>query len=152
MSGEQRIGLALVLMGGAALFWYFALLSSDDVGRRGTGKGSGSSNHAGGSSSGGGRRKGVKVSILAGDRVELEGVPTDLVTTVARVREVGAAEVHVAGAAREGWYQQVRHALQMIPGVELEVHDPAADDPVYLLLGPPLPIPPRNLKGTNDDA
>jgi hypothetical protein len=54
----------------------------------------------------------VRVSIRSGDRVELDGVSSDLATTVARARAAGVARVIATGDARVGWIANVIGALK----------------------------------------
>jgi hypothetical protein len=54
----------------------------------------------------------VVVRLLDGDRIELDGTPSDLATTVARARSAGAARVIVPGHARHGWVVTVTDALK----------------------------------------
>lgn len=51
------------------------------------------------------------VWILAGDRIEIDGVAADLATVIARGREVEHVELHARGDARHGFVVSVANAL-----------------------------------------
>jgi hypothetical protein len=113
MKEQNRKRLA-VAVGGAtlALLLLFA-------GRRG---GSGGGGSAGGGTGDGGDVGGdarflpgppeVRVWLRDGDRIELDGVPSDLETTLVRAGAVGRARVNATGAARVGWIGKVINALR----------------------------------------
>jgi hypothetical protein len=52
------------------------------------------------------------VWLRSGDRIELDGVSSDLATTLARARAVGRASVYATGDARVGWIRTVINALR----------------------------------------
>ena len=62
----------------------------------------------------------VEVWVHSGDRIALDHVSSDLSTVVARARAAGRARVHVTGDARQGWFENVVHALQAA-GVDIYV-------------------------------
>jgi hypothetical protein len=86
-----------VIGGGAALAW---LLWRG----RGKGKGSGSNRVQ--------RSDPVIVRIRSGDQIELDGVSSDLATTLVRARAAGVTRVVATGDARQGWITQVIAALK----------------------------------------
>jgi hypothetical protein len=94
--------------GGALLLWLLW---------RGRGK---STNH--GDEAHGRARSVIAVTLLAGDRIELDGVPADLPTTVARARTADMAKVHANGDARAGWVIEVLKALRAA-GVDIGKDD-----------------------------
>ena len=87
-----------VISGGALLAWLLW---------RGRGKGKGNEGDAGNH-----RSASVSVRIRAGDQIDLDGVSSDLTTTVARAHAAGAARVSATGDARHGWVTQVIAALK----------------------------------------
>jgi len=91
-----------VISGGALLAW---LLWRG----RGKGKGKGKGNEG---DAGNHRSASVSVRIRAGDQIDLDGVSSDLTTTVARAHAAGAARVSATGDARHGWVTQVIAALK----------------------------------------
>jgi hypothetical protein len=106
--GHPELVLALIA-GGALLLWR--------LGRGGSGKGAGTGDGAGPD------RPSVRVMVRAGDRIELDGITTDLATAVARARASGKAFVHVTGDARQGWFETVVHALEAA-GVAISLDAP----------------------------
>ena len=88
-----------VIGGGALLAW---LLWRG----RGKGKGKGSSGESDHNSAP------VIVRLRGNDQIELDGVSSDLATTVARARAAGATRVVATGDARQGWITQVIAALK----------------------------------------
>jgi hypothetical protein len=56
-------------------------------------------------------RREVLVRVRSGDRVEVDGVNTDLATTVTLARDAGKARFCATGDAREGWISRVYYAL-----------------------------------------
>lgn len=86
-----------VIGGGAFLVWLLW---------RGRGKGKGSGGN------GDHHSDPVIVRIRSGDQIELDGVSSDLATTVARARAAGATRVVATGDARHGWIVQVIAALK----------------------------------------
>lgn len=56
--------------------------------------------------------KEVVVWLRSGDRIELDGVASDLETTLVRARAVGRARVHASGDARVGWIGKVINELR----------------------------------------
>ena len=87
-----------VISGGALIAWLLW---------RGRGKGKGNEGDAGNH-----RSASVSVRIRAGDQIDLDGVSSDLTTTVARAHAAGAARVSATGDARHGWVTQVIAALK----------------------------------------
>lgn len=100
-SNENNPGLTIAMVGGGALLLW--LLWSG----RGNGKGG---------DAGDGERSrapaAVVVRIRGGDQVELDGISSDLATTVARARAASAAHVYTTGDARQGWVSAVIDALK----------------------------------------
>src|SRR5207344_1289719 len=47
----------------------------------------------------------------SGDRVEVDGMSTDLATTLALARDAGSVVFHATGDARTGWVTKVHQAL-----------------------------------------
>ena len=101
-SNESNPGLTIAMVGGGALLVWLLW--------PGRGKG------GGGGGGGGGDRSSaptaVVVRIRGGDQVELDGVSSDLATTVARAHAAGAAHVFTTGDARQGWVTAVIDALK----------------------------------------
>jgi hypothetical protein len=91
---------------GALLLW----LCSRGKGS-GTGSGKDHGNGPGNAKSDGDSSSAI-VKILSEERLLLDGAPADLQAVVARARRAGAVLVCVAGAAREGWADQVMAALR----------------------------------------
>jgi hypothetical protein len=91
-----------VISGGALVVWLLW---------RGYGRGKGK-----GTGSGGDDRdstpSAVEVRLRSGDRIELNGVSSDLATAVAHARAAGMARVFATGDARHGWVTQVIAALK----------------------------------------
>jgi hypothetical protein len=54
----------------------------------------------------------VRVWLRSGDRIELDGVGSDLATTLARASAVGRVSVYATGDARIGWIKTVINALR----------------------------------------
>lgn len=54
----------------------------------------------------------VNVWLRSGDHIELDGVASDLATTLARARAVGRANVYATGDTRVGWIGSVLNALR----------------------------------------
>jgi hypothetical protein len=98
--------------GGAVLLWL--VLRGRGTGWRGSGNGA--------STSGGQElpapRRAIAVFVRAGDRVDVDGVATDLATTVTLAQAAGAARLSATGDARAGWLSKVYYAL-MDGGVEI---------------------------------
>jgi hypothetical protein len=107
-SNENSTGLTLALVGGSALLLWFLW--------PGRGKGSGQGGGKGEGEGGDGARSSVPAAVVVrirgGDQVELDGVSSDLATTVARARAAGAAHVFATGDARQGWVTTVTDALK----------------------------------------
>lgn len=98
MATQDNTGLTIALVGGGALLLWLLWR------RRGTGKdGDGDRSSA---------RPNVEVRLRAGDRIELNGVRTDLATVIARARGAGTAVVKTDGDARQGWHREVTDALK----------------------------------------
>jgi hypothetical protein len=91
--------------GGALLLWL--LWRSRGNGKRGQGSG------GGGDVGRGDIINAVSIVIMSGDRLTLDGVPTDLSTAIARARAADATYVHVVGDARHGWVCDVLEALKV---------------------------------------
>ena len=53
----------------------------------------------------------VHVRIRSGDRIDVDGVSSELSAAVARARAAGIARVVATGDARQGWVVEVLHAL-----------------------------------------
>lgn len=97
---QNNTGRTIAVVGaGALLVWLLW---------RGHGKGKGKGGDGDRSSA----PAAVEVWIRSRDRIELDGVSSDLATTVARARTAGKARVHVTGDARQGWVENVVHALR----------------------------------------
>lgn len=103
-----------VISGGALLAW---LLWRG----RGRGKGKGTGSGADDRDS---TPSVAEVRLRSGDRIELNGVSSDLATAVARASTAGTARVFAAGDARHGWVTQVIAALKTA-GVAVDVARPA---------------------------
>lgn len=106
---ERSRTRALVVLGGAALALCLLL-----AGRRGGQGGSGAGERA---SAGLGAPslqapEEVRVWLRSGERIELDGVSSDLATALARARAVGRASVYATGDARVGWIRTVINALR----------------------------------------
>lgn len=97
---QNSTGLTIaVISGGALLAWLLW---------RGRGKGKGS----GGDGDRNSAPAVVEVWLRSGDRIELNGVSSDLATVVARAHAAGTARVFAAGDTRHGWATQVIAALK----------------------------------------
>jgi hypothetical protein len=115
-TSEQSRTRAAVVLGGAALALVLLL-----VGRRGGAGGGGGSDGGPGSADTGAAPlpavpltpKEVQVWLRSGDRIELDGVASDLTTTIARARAVGRAHVRATGDARMGWIGTVINAMRV---------------------------------------
>lgn len=116
-SNESNTGLTIGLVGGGAFLLWLLWRG------RGKGKGKGKGKDADGDHSS--AREPVTVWIRSGDRVELDGISSDLATTIARARAAGVARVFATGGARQGWVTTVIDALK------------AANVEVYEALSPP---------------
>lgn len=90
-----------VISGGALVVW---LLWRGRGKGKGKGKGSGDDRDSTPSA--------VEVWLRSGDRIELNGVSSDLATAVARAGAAGTARVFATGDARHGWVTQVIAALK----------------------------------------
>lgn len=104
---EQNRKRLAVALGGATL----ALLLL--AGRRGAPGGGGDRDR--GLADAGARLPGppeVHVWLRDGDQIELDGVRSDLETTIVRARAVGRARVNATGGARVGWIGKVINALR----------------------------------------
>ena len=99
---QNHTGRTIALIGGGALLAWL-LWRGRGKGSGGTGKGSGGPNRA---------LAAVEVQVRNNDRIELDGVSSDLPTVIAHARAAGAARVHIAGDARQGWADNVIRALQ----------------------------------------
>ena len=99
-NSENGTGLIVAALGGGALLLWLLW--------RGRGKAKGS----GGDADHGSAPPAVEVRILSGDRIELDGVLSDLATMVARTRAAGVARVHATGDARAGWVTKVLETLR----------------------------------------
>ena len=97
---QNNTGRTIAVIGGGALLVWLLW--------RGRGKGKGSRGDGDGQSA----SATMEVWLRGGDRIELDGVSSDLATTVARARAAGMARVHVSGDARQGWVENVVHALR----------------------------------------
>ena len=104
-SNKNNTGLTIAMVGGGALLLWLLWPG------RGKGKGKGKGEGEGGYGDRGSAPAAVVVRILSGDQVELDGVISDLATTVARARLAGAARVIAVGDARQGWVTTVIDAL-----------------------------------------
>ena len=92
-----------VIGGGAFLAWLLW---------RGRGKGKGKGKGSTGDDDRNSAPEAVEVWVRSGDRIELDRVSSDLATVIARARAVGKARLHVAGDARQGWFEYVSDALR----------------------------------------
>ena len=97
---QNSTGRTIAVIGGGALLAWLLW--------RGRGKGKGS----GGDDDRSSAPDAVEVWVRSGDQIELDGVSSDLVTTVARARAAGATRVFATGDARHGWIIQVIAALK----------------------------------------
>ena len=99
---QNNTGRTIAVIGGGVLLAWLLW--------RGRGKGKGQS------STGDGDRnsapEAVEVWVRSGDRIELDRISSDLATVIARARAVGKARLHVAGDARQGWFEYVSDALR----------------------------------------
>jgi hypothetical protein len=100
---------AIVVLGGATLALCLLL-----GGKRGGNGGEGDHEGAPGVGAGGGLfpKREVRIWLRSGDRIELDGVSTDLPTAIEMARAVGRAGVYAAGDARVGWIGKVINALR----------------------------------------
>lgn len=103
-SNENNTGLTIAMVGGGALLLWLLW--------PGRGKGKGKGEGKGGDSESSTAPAAVVVRIRSGDQVDLDGVSSDLATTVARARAAGAARVFAVGDARHGWVTTVIDALK----------------------------------------
>ena len=99
---QNNTGRTIAVIGGGALLAWLLW--------RGRGKGKGKGKSSGGD--GGHNSAPVIVRIRGSDPIELDGVSSDLATTVARARAAGATRVFATGDARHGWINQVIAALK----------------------------------------
>lgn len=123
---QARTSLALVLFGSGALIWLWLLwhvairdradAAHGDKGTAGADDGAGHSNPD---------TQPVKIRVLEGDCIELDGYESNLPAVITWVRSVGVARVYVTGNAREGWVTSVLSTLRAIPNTRILVHDPA---------------------------
>ena len=119
-ANTQNRGRALVVLGGTTIALCL-LLAGRRSGQGGKGDGSSSAGHGGkgdgrssagiGASSAPAPQE-VEVWLRSGDRLELDGISSDLETMLARARVVGRARVHATGDARVGWIGKVINALR----------------------------------------
>ena len=110
MAEKERSSIrALVVLGGATLALCL-LLAGRRGGRSGSGPGDRTSTGLGAPSPPAPEE--VRVWLRSGDRIELDGVSSDLATTLARARAVGRARVYATGDARVGWIGTVINALR----------------------------------------
>jgi hypothetical protein len=131
-SNENSTGLTLALVGGGAFLLWFLW--------PGRGKGTGDS----GDSDGIRVRKPVHVRIRSGDQLDLDGLSSDLATTVGRARAAGVAYVLAVGDARTGWVNTVNDALKAA-GVNI-YRVQASGAEVY---NPPSALAPRNARASH---
>ena len=115
---QNNTGRTIAIVGGGALLLW--LLWAGRGWGWGKGRGSGKGNGSGGNDNH--SRDPAIVWIRSGDRVEIDGVSSDLATTVARARAAGTARVFTTGDAREGWHQLVIDSLRAA-GVDLYVQN-----------------------------
>jgi hypothetical protein len=109
-SKEQSRTRALVVLGGATLVLGLLL-----TGRRTGNGGNDGRARAPGAAAGTGPQPAseeVRIWLRSGDRIELDGVSSDLPTTIAQARSVGRAIVHATGDARVGWIRRVINELR----------------------------------------
>ena len=99
---QNNTGRTIAVIGGGALLAWLLWRG------RGKGKGKGSGGDGDRSSA----SDVVEVWVRSGDRVELDRVSSDLATVIARARAAGKARLHVAGDARQGWFENVTNALR----------------------------------------
>jgi hypothetical protein len=105
--GDNTV-LTLALAGaGAFLLWRLW-----PRGGAGGGSGDGGADAHGADAQDRARKAPVVVRLSDGDRIELDGKPSDLATTIAHARIAGAARVVVTGDARHGWAMTVLDALE----------------------------------------
>jgi hypothetical protein len=98
--------LALTAIGGGGVLLWLLLRAR---GRRRGGPGNGTESHSANEHPI--PRREVLVVVRAGDRVDVDGVTTDLATTVTLARAAGTARFHVTGDARQGWVSKVYYGL-----------------------------------------
>lgn len=120
---EQSRRRAAVVLGGATLALVLLWAgrrsgqggSGTGPGRGGDGDGDGSSTMGAGATAQPAALpapKEVVVWLRSGDRIELDGVASDLETTLVRARAIGRARVHASGDARVGWIGKVINELR----------------------------------------
>lgn len=105
-SDDHRGGTAFTLAAigsGAALLWLL-LRGRAWSWRSGNGR-------SGGEGSSAARPPPISVMLRDGDRIEVDGVPTNLATAVAKARAAGRVHVRTDGAVRHGFVSEVRSAL-----------------------------------------
>src|SRR5690349_2805399 len=95
---EKNTGLHVAILGGAALLLWLLWR-----GRRTGGGRTGSRGHA---------PAALGIWLRSGDRIELDGIASDLPTVVERARAAGMARVHVTGDTRHGWAETVDSTLR----------------------------------------
>lgn len=105
MAEKQNRTRVLVGLGGATLA--LCLLLAGRRGKRGTG-----SSDAAATSPTQPPAAQVELWLRSDDRIELDGVASNLATTVIRARAVGRANVHATGDARTGFVGEVINALR----------------------------------------
>ena len=71
-------------------------------------------------------RRAVSIVIRDGERVDVDGVSTDLATAVNAARVAGTAHFRASGDARQGWVSKVFYAL-VDAGVEVQADAGSAD-------------------------
>ena len=100
--------LAAVAFGGGAVLLWLLLRSPGGRSRRGDAVvGAGDRSDSNGPPT----PRTVTVRVRAGDRIEVDGIGTDLATAVTLARIAGHARFFAAGDARQGWVSAVFHAL-----------------------------------------
>ena len=102
MAGDDQTGRKVALVGGAGVlaWWLLGRGGSGPFGRTAAGD------------DGGLRRASRHVVWIRATRIELDGVPADLPTVVAKCRESGVAEVHATGDATTRVVRDVLNSLR----------------------------------------
>ena len=112
---DTSTALTVAAIGGGALLLWLVLRR-----RKGWGWGGRSDNQQPAA------RRAVSIVVRDGERVDVDGVSTDLATAVTAARVAGAAHFRASGDARQGWVSKVFYAL-VDAGVEVQADAGSAD-------------------------